>query len=133
MFSGFFPYDRPMTEVQITAVDEEQLDTVLAGDVEFSGEMTFKKPLMIKGSVSGVIRSESELYIDEKARVEADIVASVVSVKGSVKGNISARERVELFACASVDGDVTAPQITMETGCRFNGACRMAQPKAGSD
>lgn len=122
-----------MTEVQITAVDEEQLDTVLAGDVEFSGEMTFKKPLMIKGSVSGVIRSESELYIDEKARVEADIVASVVSVKGSVKGNISARERVELFACASVDGDVTAPQITMETGCRFNGACRMAQPKAGSD
>ncbi len=118
-----------MTEVQITAVDEDQLDTVLASDVEFSGEMTFKKPLMIKGSVSGIIRSESELYIDEKARVEADIIASVVSVKGSVKGNIFARERVELFACAAVDGDVTAPQITMETGCRFNGACRMTQPK----
>jgi cytoskeletal protein CcmA (bactofilin family) len=119
-----------MTEVQITAVDEEQLDTVLAPDVEFSGEMNFKKPLMIKGKVSGIIRSESELYIDEKARVEADIVATVVSVKGSVKGNISARERVELFACSAVDGDVTAPQITMETGCRFNGACRMTAPKA---
>ncbi|HRY53896.1 MAG TPA: polymer-forming cytoskeletal protein [Spirochaetia bacterium] len=118
-----------MTEVQITAVDEEQLDTVLAPDVEFAGEMSFKKPLMIKGKVSGIIRSESELYIDEKARIEADIVATVVSVKGSVKGNISARERVELFACAAVDGDVTAPQITMETGCRFNGACRMTAPK----
>jgi cytoskeletal protein CcmA (bactofilin family) len=117
-----------MTEVQINVVDEEQLDTVLAGDVEFSGEMSFKKPLMIKGRVSGTVRSESELYIDENAVVEADIAATVVSVKGTVKGNILARERVELFACASVDGDVTAPQITMETGCRFNGACRMTAP-----
>ncbi len=118
-----------MTEVQITAVDEEQLDTILAEDVEFSGEMNFKKPLMIKGRVSGIVRSESELYIDEKAVVEADIVATIVSVKGRVKGNISARERVELFASSAVDGDVTAPQITMETGCRFNGACRMTAPE----
>lgn len=117
-----------MTEVQINTIDEEQLDTVLAGDVEFSGSMTFKKPLMIKGRVSGVIRSESELYIDEKAVVEADIQAAVVSVRGTVKGDIAARERVELFATSSVDGDVTAPQVTMETGCRFNGVCRMTAP-----
>ncbi len=117
-----------MTEVQINTIDEEQLDTVLAGDVEFSGSMTFKKPLMIKGRVSGVIRSESELYIDEKASVEADIQAAVVSVRGAVKGDIAARERVELFATSSVDGDVTAPQVTMETGCRFNGVCRMTAP-----
>jgi cytoskeletal protein CcmA (bactofilin family) len=118
-----------MTEVQINTIDEDQLDTVLALDVEFAGEMAFTKPLMIKGRVSGIVRSESDLYIDENAVVEADITANVVSVKGSVVGNISAREKVELFACASVDGDVVAPQITMETGCRFNGACRMEAPK----
>jgi len=117
-----------MTDVQIDIIDEEQLDTILSGDVEFSGEMRFEKPLMIKGKVSGRIRSTSELYIDEAAVVQADIIADVVSVKGSVKGNISARRKVELFACSAVDGDVTAPQITMEPGCRFNGACRMAMP-----
>jgi cytoskeletal protein CcmA (bactofilin family) len=121
-----------MTEVQITAIDEEQLDTILAPDVEFAGEMLFTKPLMIKGKVSGIVRSESDLYIDEKAEVEADIVANIVSVKGRVKGNISAKEKVELFACASVDGDVTAPQITMETGCRLNGACRMTAPQTNA-
>jgi cytoskeletal protein CcmA (bactofilin family) len=122
-----------MTEVQITVVDEEQLDTILAGDVEFAGEMNFKKPLMIKGHVSGIVRSDSDLYIDERAVVEADIVANMVSVKGTVKGNISARDRVEMFACSAVDGDVTAPQITMETGCHFNGACRMTAPKLDGD
>lgn len=118
-----------MTEVQISAVDEEQLDTILAGDVEFSGSMVFKKPLMIKGHVSGVIRSNSELHVDEGAVVEADIQAAIVAVKGRVKGNISARDRVELYASCSVDGDVTAPEVTMETGCRFNGACRMVAPQ----
>ena len=82
-----------------------------------------------KGRVSGIVRSQSARPRHENAVVEADIVAKVVSVKGRVKGNISAREKVELFACASVDGDVTAPQITMETGCRFNGACRMVAPR----
>lgn len=118
-----------MTEVQINAVDEDLLDTVLAGDVEFSGSMTFRKPLMIKGHVSGKIRSTSELHVDEKAVVEADIQAAVVSVKGVVRGNISARDRVELFASGAVDGDVTAPVVTMETGCRFNGACKMVAPE----
>jgi cytoskeletal protein CcmA (bactofilin family) len=118
-----------MTEVQINTVDEELLDTVLAGDVEFQGSMVFRKPLMIKGRVSGQIRSTSELYVDEKAVVEADIQAAVVSVKGVVKGNIAARDRVELFSTGSVDGDVTAPTVTMETGCRFNGVCRMVSPQ----
>jgi cytoskeletal protein CcmA (bactofilin family) len=114
-----------MTEVQISAIDEEQLDTVIAADVEFSGTMNLRKPLMIKGRVRGSIHSESELYIDEGAVVEANIQAKVVSVKGSVKGDISARERVDLFASSSVEGDITAPKVTMETGCRLNGACRM--------
>jgi len=121
-----------MTEVQISAIDEEQLDTVIAADVEFSGTMHFRKPLMIKGKVTGSIVSESELYIDEGANVEASIQALVVSVKGRVRGDISARERVDLFATSQVDGDITAPKVTMETGCRLNGACRMTG-SAGDD
>jgi len=127
---GLAAYDRSdMTEVQISMVDEEQLDTILASDVEFSGSMVFKKPLMIKGHVSGTIRSDSELHIDEGAVVEADIQAVLVSVKGKVKGNISARDRIELASTCSVDGDVTAPEVTMEAGCHFNGLCRMMAPQ----
>jgi cytoskeletal protein CcmA (bactofilin family) len=115
-----------MTEVQISAIDEEQLDTVIASDVEFEGTITMKKPLMIKGRIKGSLSSESELYIDEGARIEADIQALVVSVKGGVQGNIVARERIDLFSTSVVVGDIAAPKVTMETGCRLNGTCRMA-------
>lgn len=119
-----------MTDVQVSAVNEETIDTILAGDVEFSGAMVFKKPLMIKGRVSGTIRSESDLYIDTGAVVEAEISANQVSVRGTVKGNVVAKDRVDLYASCSLDGDIRAPEVTMETGCRFNGICTMTGKKA---
>ena len=117
-----------MTDVQLSTVDEDTLDTILAADVEFAGAMVFKEPMMIKGRVSGSITTENDLHIDEKAVVQADIVARNVTVRGTLKGNIAATGRVELFATCRVDGDVTAAEVTMEPGCRFNGICSMTGP-----
>lgn len=114
-----------MVDVQSGAVDEETLDTILAADVDFSGELTFKEPLMIKGRVSGTVRTESDLHIDEKAVVEADIFACNVTVRGTLKGNIQATGKVELFASCRMDGDIHAANVTMEQGSRFNGICTM--------
>ncbi|HPE36252.1 MAG TPA: polymer-forming cytoskeletal protein [Spirochaetales bacterium] len=114
-----------MNEVPLSFVDEDTLDTILAEDVSFTGTLSFKEPLMIKGRVSGSIRTESDLHIDEKAVVEADINAANVTVRGLVKGNIVATGRVELFSSCTVNGDVRAAQVTMEPGCRFNGVCTM--------
>jgi len=114
-----------MTDVQLSAVDEDTLDTILALDVDFTGTLSFKDPLMIKGRVSGSVRTESDLYIDEKAVVQADVSAGNVSVRGTVNGNIAATGRVELFSSARVDGDIRAAEVTMESGSRFNGACTM--------
>lgn len=114
-----------MTDVHLSVVDEDTLDTILAADVEFSGTMVFKEPMMIKGHVSGSITTGSDLHIDDKAVVEADLKANNVTVRGTVKGNITATGRVELYATCRVDGDVQAAEVTMEPGCRFNGICSM--------
>jgi cytoskeletal protein CcmA (bactofilin family) len=114
-----------MTDVQLTPVDEDILDTILAADVDFTGTLSFTEPLMIKGRVVGSVCTESDLYIDEKAYVQADIVAHDVAVRGTLKGNIRATGRVELFASCTVHGDVRAAEVAMESGCHFNGVCTM--------
>lgn len=86
-----------MTDVQLSSVDEDTIDTILADDVEFSGTMTFKEPLMIKGHVSGSIKTTSDLHIDEKAIVEANISARNLTIRGTLKGDVTASGRVELF------------------------------------
>ncbi len=114
-----------MAEVRIKDIDEHEIDTILAEDIDFEGRLTFKKPLMIKGKFKGEIKSTSALFIGEKAHVEATTEADVVSSKGRHTGNILGRSRVELYSTARVDGDVTTPDFVMESGCKFNGYCNM--------
>jgi len=117
-----------MSDYQFYSVDENEIDTVLAEDFNFNGTLNFDKSLMIKGHLTGDVNATGDLYIDEGAVVEARVKANIVSLKGTVKGDILADTRVELFASASVDGDITAPDIVMESGCRCNGICTMKSP-----
>ncbi len=114
-----------MAEVRIKDIDEHEIDTILAEDIDFEGRLTFKKPLMIKGKFKGEIKSTSALYIGEKAYVEATTEADVVSSKGRHKGDILGHSRVELFSTARVDGDIATPDFVVESGCTFNGKCSM--------
>ena len=120
--------DNTLSEVHIKGVEEAHVDTVLAEDIDFTGELHFAKPLMIKGRFKGEILATGDLYVGDQAEVEARIEANIVSLKGKVKGDITARSRIELFASSQVEGDITAPDIVMESGCRFNGICTMTTP-----
>jgi cytoskeletal protein CcmA (bactofilin family) len=70
--------------------------------------------------------------VDEEAVVEANINASRVIIRGSVKGNVTAAEKVEVTITGKVVGNVTTPEISMETGCVFDGRCSMAGKNPGS-
>jgi cytoskeletal protein CcmA (bactofilin family) len=118
-----------MAEVRIKDIDEHEIDTILADDIDFEGHLTFKKPLMIKGKFKGEIRSESALYIGEKAVVEAKIDSSLVSSRGRIHGDITGHSRVELAGTAQVDGDIQTPDFVVESGCKFNGHCNMTGQK----
>ncbi len=114
-----------MAEVSIKNVEESEIDTILSEDIDFTGELSFEKPLMIKGKFNGEIKSSSDLYIGKDAVIKAQIEADLVSVKGKIDGNITSKKRVELFSTASITGDITSPAIVMENGAIFNGICTM--------
>ncbi len=114
-----------MAEIHSRKIKEHRLDTVLAEDISFTGELSFTRELMIKGKFEGRIKAQGDLYIDENADVTAEIGARSIHVRGRVKGNVKADSQVELMGNAEVIGDITAPKIIMETGCRFEGVSRM--------
>lgn len=114
-----------MPDVRIKKIDENEIDTILADDIDFSGVVSFEKPLMVKGKINGEINANGDLYVDEGAVVEAEIKANMVSAKGKINGNIVARSKVELFSTSVVTGDIISPKIEIETGATFNGNCIM--------
>lgn len=116
-----------MTDVQNDGFEEDDFETILSPDIEFSGSLSFGKPFMIRGKVSGLIDAAGPLVVDEQASVEADISASQVIIRGSVKGNVAAEEKLEITGAGKLAGDVTTPLIRLESGCWFNGRCTMPE------
>ena len=106
-------------------LDDADFDTVLSADIEFIGTLRFEKPFLIRGRVSGEINATGLLVIDESAVVNANIHAQRVLIRGQVKGDVTAVEKVEVAVTGKLSGNVTAPEIYMETGCLFNGRCTM--------
>ncbi|MBN1835616.1 MAG: polymer-forming cytoskeletal protein [Spirochaetales bacterium] len=118
-----------MREVRIPPIDENEIDTILAEDIDFSGVLTFKRPLMIKGAFQGEIKASSDLYVGDKAVVKAKIEANTVSNRGQIEGDVVAHSRVEFFATASMKGDLSTPELVMESGCLYNGKCNMSRDR----
>ena len=114
-----------MTDVHNDALEDEDFDTILSPDINFSGTLNFEKPFLIRGKLSGDIIARGLLVVDEEAVVDANINASRVIIRGSVKGNVTASEKVEVTITGKLIGNVAAPEIFMETGCTFNGRCTM--------
>ena len=118
-----------MTDVHNDVLSEEDFDTVLSSDIDFSGIINFEKSFLVRGRISGEITAHGILLIDEGAVVEADISADRVIIKGSVVGNVIASARLEITASGRLEGNVDAPEINFEIGCIFNGKCTM-KPKS---
>jgi cytoskeletal protein CcmA (bactofilin family) len=120
-----------MTDLHNDILDDEDFDTILSSDIDFSGTLNFEKSFLIRGRLSGEIDARGLLVVDEEAVVEANINARRVVIRGAVKGNVTAAEKVEVTITGKLQGNVTAPEILMETGCVFNGLCTMTGKTTG--
>jgi len=114
-----------MTDVYNDFIEDADFDTILSPDIDFTGTLSFEKPFLIRGKVSGEINASGLLVIDEDAVINANIKALRIRISGQVKGDVTAIERVEITVTGRLAGNITAPEVNMETGCIFNGRCTM--------
>ena len=120
-----------MTDVH-DILEDNDFDTILSSDIDFSGTLSFEKPFLIRNNFSGEITAKGLLVIDEGVEVNADINTSRVIIHGFVKGNVTAAEKVDITATGKLEGNITAPEIFLESGCVFNGRCIMTERNAAS-
>jgi cytoskeletal protein CcmA (bactofilin family) len=93
------------------------------------GDLTGEEDLTILGKVEGKVNlPQNSVTIGRSARVTADIHAKVVSVEGEVRGNLIAAEQILIRKTATMLGNLTAPRVGLEDGCRFKGSVDMEMP-----
>jgi cytoskeletal protein CcmA (bactofilin family) len=94
--------------------------------VIIKGELSGSEDLTIEGQVEGKIElRQNILTIGSNGKIKAQVFAKAIVVQGDVHGNITATERVDIRDSGSVDGDISAPRVSIADGAHFRGAIDM--------
>jgi len=104
---------------------EKDYTTVLGNTTKLYGTLAFTESLKINGYFEGEIESKGVLFIEEGARVAADIKAREVIIAGQVKGNISAENKIEMLETCKLVGNVKTKKLRIADGVSFDGKCEM--------
>jgi len=107
------------------------MESILGKGSEFEGKLKFEGTVRVDGRFKGEVQSKGTLIIGEEAVLEGDVDVDSAIVGGKVEGNITAKTRLELHVPAIVNGNITAPVLTIQEGVSFNGNCQTS--KSGSN
>ena len=106
--------------------------SVVGPSILVQGDMTGDEDLVVQGRIEGSISLKKNLVtIGKDGRVNATVNAQVIRVEGTVEGELCGREQVIVTRTGSVSGNIVAPRVTLEDGCRFKGSIDMEGADAG--
>lgn len=94
--------------------------------IHVNGDVTGREDLVIEGRVEGNITlEENVLTVGKEGTVNATVNARAIYVEGNVEGDLRSDEQVVIRAAGNVRGNIVAPRVTLEDGCKFKGSIDM--------
>ncbi len=98
------------------------------GDVLVTGN----EGVRIEGCVDGTISlSNNILTVGKEGQIKATIDARAIFVEGKVEGDLKGEEQIVIHSSGDVHGNIVAPRVTLEDGCKFKGSIDMdVEPSA---
>jgi cytoskeletal protein CcmA (bactofilin family) len=97
------------------------LNGFLDSGARFEGTLSFDDVFRIDGHFRGVVISDSELVVGDRAVIEGEIRVGRLAVSGTIRGVIHARERVEVHAGARIYAEIHTPVLVVEEGAVLQG------------
>jgi cytoskeletal protein CcmA (bactofilin family) len=105
----------------------------LGPSLSWEGKLSGEEDLLVEGRFRGEIQMPAhQVTIGSQGQIEGEVRASAIIVEGEVRGNLSAAQQVLVRASGRVMGDIRAPRVALDQGCRFKGAIDM-EPKSAEN
>lgn len=112
-----------------------RISTTIGSTIKIKGDVrvTGNEGLHIEGSVEGTMSlRDNILSVGKEGKVKASVNARAIFVRGTVDGDLSGAEQVVIYSTGNVHGDIVAPRVTLEDGCRFKGSVDTeVEPRSG--
>lgn len=102
------------------------LIALIGASIQIEGVVKGDEDLLVQGVVKGNIELKKNIVtIGPEGKVSADIYAHTIYVEGAMEGHLIASEEVVIRKTARIEGNITAPRVSLEDGAKFNGSIDM--------
>src|SRR3954468_10529326 len=89
-------------------------ETVVGPSVKIQGDLNSEGNIKIEGQVSGKVKTSQSVYVNQGAKIAADILAGNAVVGGEVQGNLKISGHLILQSTARIIGDITCSILRVE-------------------
>ncbi|PIR03452.1 MAG: hypothetical protein COV60_00240 [Candidatus Magasanikbacteria bacterium CG11_big_fil_rev_8_21_14_0_20_43_7] len=116
--SSPLPYQQPTSH-------EDDVETVVGPSVHVEGDFASEGNILVKGSVSGNVKTSKLLTVEQGAKILANVRAGNAHISGEIKGSVRVQDRLELSSTAQIMGDITCSVLAVEPGALIQGKVSM--------
>lgn len=117
-------YEVPVMVVNNDSAQDE-VETVVGPSVNVEGDFSSEGNIVVKGTVSGSVKTSKLLTVEKGAKILANVKAGNAIISGSVRGNVKVAERLDLHDTAQVAGDVECKILSVAAGALIQGKLMM--------
>lgn len=103
----------------------QQAETVVGPSVKIQGDLNSEGNIRIEGQVSGKVKTSQSVFVNQGAKIAADVLAGNAVVGGEVQGNLKISGHLILQSTAKIAGDISCQILRVEDGASFSGKCSM--------
>jgi cytoskeletal protein CcmA (bactofilin family) len=118
----------PDTSPEITRpvpTHDDDVETVVGPSVHVEGDFASEGNILVKGSVSGNVKTSKLLTVEHGAKIFANVRAGSAHISGEIKGSVRVQDRLELSSSAQILGDITCSVLAVEPGALIQGKLSM--------
>lgn len=112
-------------EFEQNAPYQDDVETVVGPSVHVEGDFASGGDIIVKGSVSGSVKTSQRLSVEHGAKILANVRAGNAIIAGQVKGDIKVEDRLELTETAQVLGDISCQVFVVAPGALIHGKVAM--------
>lgn len=123
-------FQKPSPSIALSDPDEkddgnDNIETVVGPSVSVEGDFASEGNILVKGTVSGSVKTSRLLTVESGAKILANVKAGNALISGQIKGNVKVTGRLELTETAQVSGDICCDELVVLGGALIHGKITM--------
>jgi cytoskeletal protein CcmA (bactofilin family) len=107
------------------ATKSDVIENIIGRSCTIRGDLASEGAFRIDGTIEGSVESRASVVLGESGIIRGGVRGTDVVIAGTVQGDVICEGHLEILAKGTVEGDIAAKSMRIETGGVFRGTSRM--------